>query len=362
MSQNICFFVGNLNLAGGTERATTLIANGLATLDKNVFILNVYGGEQPFFPVNDAIYIHALFQQKVSMKKHALAAMWKIRQFVQQHQIQHFIVVDSISYVFAYPALLGLNIQQICWEHFSFDVDLGQRFRRFGRLLAAKYSDAVVTLTEHDRSQWQDNIASLQAKIVAIPNAVPFPIQATVPSQQHKTVLSIGRLRHEKGFDLLIQAWQQVHAQYPDWRLVIVGDGDEKSNLQQQVESLNLTNSIQLHAATADLSPYYAAASIYALSSRSEGFGLVLLEALAFGLPVVASRCIGPNEVLGSTENSLVEPDHVSQLAAALISTIALPLASYQQRVSDNKHHATQYLPEHILQQWLALFAVGKRS
>lgn len=358
MSSNVCFFVGNLNLAGGTERATTLIANAFVARHLNVFVLNVHGGDQPFFPLSQHVQRHALFSHKVSMKTHALTAIWKIRQFVKQHHIDHFIVVDSISYVFACPALLGLNVQHICWEHFSFDVDLGHRFRRLGRLLAAKYSHTIVTLTKHDAMQWQAHISSMNAQIVSIPNTLSFPIQSSEPTQAHKTVLSVGRLRPEKGFDILIEAWTYVQTQYPDWQLVIVGSGDHQTQLIQHIQDLNLSDTVHIHPATQDLTPYYQTASIYALSSRSEGFGMVLLEAMAFGLPIVATQCIGPQEILQSTHNILVKADHVTQFADGLMEAITWSKDVYQQQINENKLHVMHYLPEHIVNQWLKVLNI----
>lgn len=352
--KKICFFVGNLNLSGGTERVTTLLANALVEQSQTqVHILNIYAGDCPFFPLSAQIQNHALFKQQVSMKSHALTSILKLRQYIKQHQIDTLIVVDSISCVFTVPAVLGLSVQHICWEQFSFDVDLKQRFRRCGRWLASRYCDAIVTLTQHDLARWQSHWPNSKAIKYCIANPSPFIVQPTMASQNNKTVLSVGRLRHEKGFDLLLQAWHIVQLQYPDWQLQIVGSGAQQSTLQGLIQQYCMSTSVKLMAATADLKPYYQGASIYALSSRSEGFGLVLLEAMAFGLPIVAFNCpVGPHEILHSTKNILVDAENVPALADALMHMMAMDAEQYQATTMSSQQRAADYEIAPILKQW----------
>ena len=358
MIGKICFLIGNLNLAGGTERVTTLVANALAAQGQQVCILNLSQGERPFFALDARVENHALYPQPVSMKSHLLGTIWKIRRFVQQQQIQHLVVVDSISCIFTVPALFGLKVQHICWEHFNFEVDLGLRLRRVGRIWAARYADAVVTLTEHDRQLWQQGIAKISAKMQAIANPSPFSIASQLPSQNYKTVLAVGRLRSEKGFDLLLEAWQLLSSNYPDWTLRIVGSGEQEQALKQQATQLGIEKSVDWVAATPEVAPYYAQASVYCLSSRFEGFGMVLLEALSFGLPIVAFDCpIGPREILANTPNPLVSPENAQALSDRLAQMMSLDTEHYQTLAQYNQQHVQQYSTEQIVAQWLQLFA-----
>lgn len=348
----ICFLVGNLNLAGGTERTTTLLANALSE-HHEVFTLNIQQGETPFFALQPNIKNERLFDYPVSMKRHALSTILKIRAFIKAHQIDCLIVVDSISCVFTVPALVGLKVKHICWEQFNFDINLGTRLRDWGRKLASRYCDAVVALTQHDATCWQNALPYHQAKIIAISNLSAFDIQSTTPTQATKTVLSVGRLRHEKGFDLLIQAWQQVVKQYPDWQLKIIGSGEQAQQLKQ---STTVVDNIQFIPNIADLTTSYQQASIYCLPSRFEGFGMVLIEAMSFGLPIVAFNCkIGPKEILKNTSNTLVEAENTQALADALCHMIAMQAKQYNAMVIQNKKHAEQYQVDTILPRWLEL-------
>ena len=358
MTGKICFLIGNLNLSGGTERVTTLVANALAAQGEQVCILNLSQGNQPFFALDARVENQALYPHAVSMKRHLLPTIFKIRRFVKQNKIQHLVVVDSISCIFTVPALFGLNVQHICWEHFNFEVDLGVRLRRVGRVWAARYADAVVTLTEHDRQLWQQGIAHIRAQMWAIANPSPFKVAEQLPSQTAKTVLAVGRLRPEKGFDLLLQAWQQVVQQFPDWTLRIVGSGEQEQALKQQAAQLKLEQQVEWIAATSEIAAQYAQASIYCLSSRFEGFGMVLLEALSFGLPIVSFDCpIGPREILKDSANPLIEAENITALAVALEKMMALTAEQYQQLTQQNQQLVQKYAISKIVQQWQQLFA-----
>ena len=161
--KKICFLIGNLNQSGGTERVTTLIANALAEKKYQVSILSLTNGRQPFFELVPSIKTYSLYPEKISFKKNFLGAVWRIRQFITQHQIDTLVVVDSISCIFTVPALFGLKVNHICWEHFNFKNNNGVWLRELSRKFAVLFCDYVVTLTERDKEFW---IKSLKYLIV----------------------------------------------------------------------------------------------------------------------------------------------------------------------------------------------------
>ena len=221
--KSICFLIGDINHSGGTERVTTLIAN---TLDENyhkIFLLSLSNGDNPFFQLNKNIKIQSLFEEKVSMKKHFLQCVKKIRKFLIENQIDTLIVVDSISCVFTVPACIGIQVKHICWEHFNLKVNLGSSFRTLGRCMAARWCDKIVTLTERDKCFWDSkfNLDST-GRVVAIANPSPYSLQDNIPKLSHKTILCVGRLTYQKGFDLLVPAWAEIAQKLPDWKIIVV--------------------------------------------------------------------------------------------------------------------------------------------
>lgn len=132
--------------------------------------------------------------------------------------------------------------------------------------------------------------------------------------------MAVGRLDRQKGFDLLIRAWKQVSEQCPGWQLDIYGDGLQKDELQRIIEDNDLQNVVFLRGRTNDVAAEYARHSMFVLSSRYEGFGLVLVEAGVCGLPLVSFDCQqGPAEIIMPENGILVRPvGDIDALAAAI--------------------------------------------
>lgn len=351
--KKICFLIGNLNNSGGTERVTTLIANALAEKKYQVSILNLTNGRQPFFELVPSIKTYSLYPEKISFKKNFFGAVWRIRKFVTEHQIDTLVVVDSISCIFTVPALLGLEVKHICWEHFNFKNNNGVKFRDYGRKLAAKYCDYVVTLTKRDKELWEQGIKNIKAKIIPIANPSPFGVQENIPSLDYKTILCVGRLTHVKGFDLLITAWAKVAHQVPSWKVIIVGSGEDEMLLKQMAKDLGVDDSIIFSGQQKNIDTFYRQASFFCMSSRFEGLPMVLLEAQSYGLPIVAFDCdTGPRELVNIHNGWLVEPDNIEKLSTTLLRVINLDDRSYNTKVKDSLLNIKNFSIESTVRFW----------
>ena len=320
--KKILFLVGNLNNSGGTERVCSIIANELSDVGYSIDILSITGGDQPFFPLNRNVNTHSLFPIPGRVLYRTPAIIHKLRGYLKKEEIDTLIVVETMSVLFTLPAIQGLAIKHICWEHFNFNNDLGKVGRRLARQLAARYCDTVVTLTNRDKRYWLEGTKH-KGQIISIPNPSPFAPQKTVKEKNTKTVLAVGRLTPIKGFDLLIKAWVKVATTYPDWKLDIVGEGENRQLLTDLINRYQLDSRINLVGTVSNVEHYYKRSDIFCLSSRYEGFGMVLVEALSFGLPIVSFDCeVGPAEVLEDTGAILVPPENIDLLTDALINLI----------------------------------------
>lgn len=319
--KNICFFIGDINHAGGTERVTTLIANTLDEEQNNIFVLSLSHGDKPFFELNKDINVDALFKEKVSMRKHFFQCVKRIRNFLIENKIDTLIVVDSISCVFTVPACMGIKIHHICWEHFNLKVNLGSSFRSLGRWMAARWCDKIVTLTERDKQFWEDEFKLKGSdKVIAIPNPSPYSLQNNIPHLSNKTILCVGRLTYQKGFDLLIEAWSQVAQEFTGWQILVVGGGEDEQMLKSMADQKNVSDSLIFLGQQKNMDQYYRQASFFCMSSRFEGLPMVLLEAQSYGLPIVSFDCdTGPAEIITHEVNGyLINPNDVDGLATAL--------------------------------------------
>lgn len=210
--------------------------------------------------------------------------------------------------------------------------------------------DKFVILTEEDASNWDmlSNKAVIPNPLTKYPNVYS--------NQKSKTVISVGRYDPVKGFDMLIDAWAIVSNTHPDWRLKIVGPGDKTPYLEQ-VKRLDLEHCISCKDASDRIYDEMAEASFYVLSSRSEGFGLVLVEAMAVGLPCVAFSCSpGPRSIVSHHHNGiLVEKDNVLKLAETICYMIENNKIREEYAVQA-QIDAARYRVENIMQKWIALF------
>ncbi|MBI0396527.1 MULTISPECIES: glycosyltransferase family 4 protein [Acinetobacter] len=354
--KNVCFLIGDLNHSGGTERVTTLIANSLIEYGYQVSILSLSNGDRPFFKLDSNILSQALFSDKVSMRKNFFEAVKKIRKFILDHKIESLIVVDSICCVFTVPACVGLKVKHICWEHFNQKVNLGSRFRDLGRWMAAKFCDEIITLTERDKFFWNERYhLKASNKVIAIPNPSPYSRQNIIPNMNSKTILAIGRLTHQKGFDLLIKAWSKVVVDLPEWKIKIVGIGEDESKLKQLVSFYGVTNSVFFEGQQKNLDIYYKNAAFFCLSSRYEGFGMVLIEALAYGLPILSYDCdCGPNEIIENDKNGfLVSSESVEGLASGIKKMAMMGTVEYMSKVQASFEKSDTFSVNNIIQKWL---------
>ncbi|VVN01256.1 Glycosyltransferase Gtf1 [Pseudomonas fluorescens] len=221
---------------------------------------------------------------------------------------------------FALLAALPFKTKVVCVEHIHFaqPSKLWQWFRKLTYWTAHR----VVCLTDKDLADYE----RIGARAEKIYN--PLTVEVSRPSKREgKRFIAVGRLELQKGFDILINSFRLVLDQHPDASLDIYGDGTQRSALSMLISELKLEDSINLRGATKDISGAYSRSDFFVLSSRFEGFGLVIIEAQAHGLPVVAFDCPrGPAEIISDRVNGLIAKDgSVTDLAMRMLELIENP-------------------------------------
>lgn len=198
-----------------------------------------------------------------------------------------------------------------------------------------------------------DSIAELgldPAKVTVIPNTYDAARYYQVDRRRGPLVkmLSVGRLSYEKGHDVLLRAFAETLAAGLQARLTIVGDGPERSSLESLARKLGIADAVRFTGVLLDepLAAEMRAADLFALPSRSEGFGVVLVEALATGLPVVATRSGGPADIVGSEDGVLVAPDDVRAFAEGITRAVGR-LDTFDSRMIAERA-AARYSPETV--------------
>lgn len=218
-------------------------------------------------------------------------------------------------------------------------------------LKSLRLCTCVVTLTKQDVPLWQ----RYSQRVEVIPNMLTITPKIVL-DYGAKRVISAGRYMSEKGFDRLLNAWSLVKNDFRDWQLYIFGNGD-RTPYQKIANQLQLEESVHLMQATEDIAEEFSKSSIYIMTSRYEGFGLVLAEAMSCGLPCISFDCpYGPREIICDGEDGLLAEDgNIEKLVQKLKQLMS------DQELRNNMgtkaiHNISRFKPEAILAQWINLF------
>jgi len=213
-----------------------------------------------------------------------------------------------------------------------------------------KKLERFVVLTEEDSHNWPE-----LNNMTVIPNFIT-EYHGNIAPLESRNVIAVGRYSPEKGFDLLMDAWKIVIKKHPDWKLNIFGTGDY-INFQNLAEAKGISQSFTCHPPTSSIYEEYYKSSIFVLSSRHEGFGLVILEAMSVGLPVVAFACpSGPKALISNyLDGILVENGNIDEFAEKICYLIEKPDVRKEMGLNAiNKAH--NYPKDKIMQKWVDLF------
>jgi glycosyltransferase involved in cell wall biosynthesis len=317
----ICCLVSSLE-AGGAERVMTLLANAWAERGREVALVTLAGSDAEVYRLSPRVQRIALGLE-VPSRSPLQAVRANIRKVLGLRRAVRLVAPDVvISFVtklnvLAILACTGLGVPVVVSERSHPDWDRIGRVWSLLRWITYPLADALVVQSRAVR-EWADHRFST-ARTHVIPNPVTIVSPQEEPGagrERRPIVLAVGRLAPEKGFDLLIRAFASVAKTHPEWSLVIVGAGPEASALRQLARDLLQEGRVIFPGLVRDVEPYYRQAGLFVLSSRYEGFPNALMEAMAFGCPVIATASPGGTTeiVRDGLDGILVPPDELSPL------------------------------------------------
>jgi len=306
--------------SGGAERATTSLANYWADKGWEITILTLAPSSKDFYRLNSnvrrmALNLHGDSPNLLIAIYENTRRIFLLRKIL--HQLQPDVAIsmmDSSNIQLALassfmPSIVAIGSERCHPPHLQL-----KPIWSFMRRYLYRNLDAVVALTR-ETCDWLSQYTNAR-HIVLIPNMINYPLQSNLPlipvpikSGASKLVLAVGRLSHQKGFSGLIEAFSHLSTEFPEWSLVILGEGPERDALLEQAVEARLGDRISLPGQAGNVGEWYEAADIYVMSSNYEGFPNALLEAMAYGLPAISMDCeTGPRDIIHHEVNGLLVP------------------------------------------------------
>lgn len=355
------------------ERVLAGKANWLASHGHTVSIITTdQRGREPFFELRPSIRCHDLginYEANNDGPLLTKLAQYPLKQWRHRRRLRRLLaelqpdvtvsMADNEAVILPSLAEGGRKVMEV---HFS-------RFKRlqYGRsglwgfidrrrfrhdLLTARRYDRFVTLTEEDLGYWQGVDGA-----VAIPNASPFEADTPADVTSSRTVLAVGRLTHQKGFERLIEAWAAVAPEHPEWQLEIAGSGPQLDMLLSMAADAGVSSSVIFTGNCPDMAAKYRTAALLAMTSRYEGLPMALIEAQTFGLPAVAMDCkCGPRDVITDGSDGFVTPAGDTAAFASRLAQL-MDDGDLRARMARNAVAASaRYRRDAIMNRWLDLF------
>ncbi len=357
----LLYITNGIKGAGGLERVLSIKAGYLAEVlgyEVHILVLN-HNGATPFYDFSPKIKLHDIavggnpLQYIRSYSRGIKSLVDKIRPDVIS-------VCDDGLKGFFLPMILRKPCAMIYERHVSKIVELGPD-PGIGKRLAvnAKFFlmnklgasfDKFVVLTSDNTSEWH------LKNIMVIPNPLSF-YPAESSALENKIVMAVGKQAYQKGYDRLLHIWKEVSDRNPGWKLHIYGKKDPAQKLPELAAQLGIAESVAFFDPERKIEQKFLSSSIFAFASRFEGFGMVLTEAMACGVPCVSFDCpCGPRDIVRHNEDGYLVPNgdlhEFAEHLEKLIRNDELRL-SFGRKAKEN---SKRFLPESIMPHWDSLF------
>ncbi|MFM9403632.1 glycosyltransferase family 4 protein [Myroides odoratimimus] len=309
IEKNIVFVVSSMEERSGLERVVATLVNGFVERYNNkiTVITRDLEDSEYGFEVDNRV-------DKVAFSGNLYVFLKKVQDFIRVNR-PSCVISNNMGRLTL--ALSVLSYKQygtifISYEHVA--AISSPKWVQVLKRIVYKKVDKVVVLSSNDEGEYK----RFHNNVYKVVNPLPFELGSYAYTKESKRIISLGRLTNQKGYDLLLRAWKIVEIDYPEWSFHVYGKGEDLEDLLKLRDDLGIKRLI-FEGLSLDVKEVYNNASFYVMSSRFEGFGMVLIEAQAFSLPLVSFNCPhGPSDIINNSNGILVENGNIKELAVAI--------------------------------------------
>jgi len=358
----LLYITNGISGPGGLERVLSIKASYLAekyNYDVHILTLN-QTTTNLFYEFSPKIVYH-----NVEAKGNPITYFLKYRQGIKQtikKVVPHIIIIcdDGLKGVL-FPILFNKTCPTIYERHVSKNIEIKSDKQSLKQTIVSSFKfklmnlgarkfDKFIVLTKGNTNEW--NLKNL----IVIPNPLSF-YSDEKSTLENKKVIAVGKQSFQKGYDRLLKSWEIVAKKHPDWILEIFGTINESEELDKLAKKLKIEGQVKFHPPVKNISDKYKEASIYTMSSRYEGFGMVLTEAMAYGIPCISYNCpYGPSDIIDHKKNGYIIPNGNISEFGNCINTLIEDVTKRKKFGKQAKLDVQRFLPENILQKWNTLF------
>jgi len=368
----LLIFIHSLS-TGGAERVTSNLANYWAEKGWDISIVTITGRELDFYQLHPAIRRVALPIDADSSNlfeaiKNNYCRIKGLRNVLQQQKPDVALAMMTTSNILLALASQGLNIPVLGSERIYPPMFPLGRMWEWLRRRSYGHLDAVIALTG-ESAGWLKKRTNVKT-VVIIPNAVAYPIAAyepkvspEIPNDYCLSLIAVGRLDTQKGFERLLCVFAELAPRFPDWHLTILGEGDARVALENMRLKLNLEKRVSLPGVVGNLGEWYESADLFVMTSLFEGFPNTLAEAMAHGLPVVSVDCdTGPRDIIRHQIDGLLVPQNNHAVLVDALATLMSDKALRDQYATRAIEVRERFSMKKIAEMWEELFVEVKNE
>ena len=364
----VFFLICSMANAHGVERTLTDKINYMAEQDHQVTLVTYEQGNHPYvFELSPKVNCVDLDCRYFTLYKYSILKRLK-EQWIMRRHFKHALlrlieeqspeVLVTTTYEGVYMNVvmsLRNKVRIVIESHTAFTHDIRNdsminRIQKFFYLQTLKKCHLLITLTRGDASFWQQYLTH----VTSVPNPVSFyPDSVDYGLREHGRIIAVGRYYPSKRYDRLIDAFSLIAVKYPQWHIDIFGEGPDEDILQKQVDDLGLHDRIKLLMPTKNIVSEYVRSEMFVFSSDYEGFGLVLVEAMACGVPSVSTNCpYGPPEIIEDERTGLLCNMNVQDLANKMEWMMTHDKERKEMGIMAHQA-ASRYKKENVMREWI---------